>query len=723
MALSPREILQHMEVPPHGKGHPWPGAKGIYILGSLEPVRISLYSQQVRAFNLIYALVCEERLKKGTRVAIIGAGPAGLAAARAASHFGAHCFVFEKSERPMDVFCPGGKGNRRRFVHPSMENWPFPGSENDTANRLPFPKWKAGDPKSVADQIMEDLRNSPGRDLVELHLKVSARIDYAGRNWAIDYASKKWDWSQSKLEARSPGNLSNIQILIVAIGFGADKATEEATGYWDDDGDLWKGMRQHGGSVLVSGDGDGAIIEVVNAAVGQLDSHKRLTEIVLGITERSVLDELVKIERRNLRGPVGGKELEQDYARLDHEFEKRNPNPLSKIDNALRALRTYQGTVILLTASDSPYNPRTFAINRFLLWRFIKCELIKHDKGRVVKPLPSIGGQDTNALPVRSIWPSQSETSITQESNEKYVWRIHRHGTVKSLETDYPSLYGLCKSVLQPKNELDQTRVPAWPDNFFSGKAIASSMVAPPNRSGARIIPVGSEQELAKFKSISCIETFSPFMRGDQGESFWIRCKAEIIFDVEKIPDKGFSLEHRLTPTSPFRFLLTLDESKLINRRILAGDPPWAVAYSFSKDCNGKAPKIILDGDPATAYPFRDATGFPIFGDMLVRELRWKGIFRDMSPHVVVEQNAQHGATVLEYRSPIRRMDYEDGNEPKVTDEQYVPLEYKAEENCFVGNVIWRSEKADEYLPSGYFYGTRWDFIEPHPIPSFLTSD
>src|SRR5262249_16856104 len=157
MALSPREILQHMEVPSRGEGHPWPAAKGMYILGSLEPVRISLFSQQVRALNLVYALVCEERIKRDTRVAIIGAVPAGLAAARTASHFGAKCLILEKGKRPMNVFCPGGEGNSRRYVHPSMENWPLPGSEIYTAARLPFARWNAGTPKDVAKEIIKDL--------------------------------------------------------------------------------------------------------------------------------------------------------------------------------------------------------------------------------------------------------------------------------------------------------------------------------------------------------------------------------------------------------------------------------------------------------------------------------------------------------------------------------------------------------------------------------------
>ena len=61
-------ILDLMEVP---------SRSGVYVLGCFGRY-ITLYSQQVRALNLAYALNRRGKLKIGTRVCVVGAGIAGL---------------------------------------------------------------------------------------------------------------------------------------------------------------------------------------------------------------------------------------------------------------------------------------------------------------------------------------------------------------------------------------------------------------------------------------------------------------------------------------------------------------------------------------------------------------------------------------------------------------------------------------------------------------------
>lgn len=68
-------VLHHMRVP---------GERAVYVLGSFER-RLTLYSQQVRALNLVYALTSAGHLRAGQHVAVIGGGAAGLTGARSTS--------------------------------------------------------------------------------------------------------------------------------------------------------------------------------------------------------------------------------------------------------------------------------------------------------------------------------------------------------------------------------------------------------------------------------------------------------------------------------------------------------------------------------------------------------------------------------------------------------------------------------------------------------------
>src|SRR5689334_6768797 len=81
------DILKHMVVP---------GEDGLYVIGCFER-RITLYSQQVRALNLIWALADQGKLKNGTSVLVIGAGAAGLTAAAGAAKLGAKVKVLERT--------------------------------------------------------------------------------------------------------------------------------------------------------------------------------------------------------------------------------------------------------------------------------------------------------------------------------------------------------------------------------------------------------------------------------------------------------------------------------------------------------------------------------------------------------------------------------------------------------------------------------------------------
>jgi hypothetical protein len=193
--------------------------------------------------------------------------------------------VFEKAERPMHVFCPDGEGNPRRYVHPSVENWPFYGGDGTQTARLPVMRWQAGTPKNIACMLADDIKD---RNNISIHVNVVASIGHRGDIWKIDFASQRWSWNNwPKASRKETGRYTKeFDLLIFAIGFGNDKASPEAPGYWEDDRRLWSQIcKQNNSKVLISGDGDGAIIDAVSAVVATeatLECHQQeLVSIVL----------------------------------------------------------------------------------------------------------------------------------------------------------------------------------------------------------------------------------------------------------------------------------------------------------------------------------------------------------------------------------------------------------------------------------------------------------
>lgn len=103
-ALTESDILQQMAVREEA---------GVYVLGCFER-RITLYTQQVRALNLVHSLFAEERLKADSKLAVIGGGAAGLTAAGTAIR-GARVTVFEQAS---DLLPSAPKGNGPALARP-----------------------------------------------------------------------------------------------------------------------------------------------------------------------------------------------------------------------------------------------------------------------------------------------------------------------------------------------------------------------------------------------------------------------------------------------------------------------------------------------------------------------------------------------------------------------------------------------------------------------------
>jgi len=135
-SLTDPEFLKYFQIP----------GESIYVLGCFA-THVTVYSQQVRALNLVTALRRQHILDENTRVGIIGGGAAGLMAASASASWGATVKLVDKMRGPMGL----QRNSRHRWLHPTIYDWPK--HDKDGVARLPFFPWKADFADIVVRQI------------------------------------------------------------------------------------------------------------------------------------------------------------------------------------------------------------------------------------------------------------------------------------------------------------------------------------------------------------------------------------------------------------------------------------------------------------------------------------------------------------------------------------------------------------------------------------------
>ncbi len=111
----------------------------IYVLGCFERKK-TVYTQQARALTLVHALFKAGKITPKTKIAIVGGGISGMAAAVAASEIGARVVVVEKA----DSLVPVQSNCKHRWLHPGFYDWPAAGcSEEETNFPIGALNWRA----------------------------------------------------------------------------------------------------------------------------------------------------------------------------------------------------------------------------------------------------------------------------------------------------------------------------------------------------------------------------------------------------------------------------------------------------------------------------------------------------------------------------------------------------------------------------------------------------
>lgn len=403
-------------------------APRLFVLGSLHQ-RVTLYSQQVRALNLIWALRSTSLLDSSSRVAIIGGGAAGLTAASAAACSG--CKQVDIYERHTEIL-PVFRGNDTRYLHPHVYDWPSKGWSDENAG-LPILNWSAGTANNVALQIFRAF------EAIRAKHSITLRVLKPTLDMAINLTSRG-DWSL-RWEKPSFG-AESYDCVILAVGFGVELGSWKTVPihpYWQND-DLHQ-PQQPVTSFLVTGCGDGGCVDLLRLRIRDF-RHENLHKEF--INARTVPDRLLAdiqgIETLAVHSDPeeNGRIISERYLALETPSLDKMLNPRIRLDTSA----TLHGR------SKYPLSVRTSVLNRFLVSRLFRLTRTPYTNQEVLK----VDRNDDSYL-------VQFETETSA-----FGRIIVRHGPVSPLKRDFQMFSE--RLTFPATGSSDFTRIPQYPDGF-----------------------------------------------------------------------------------------------------------------------------------------------------------------------------------------------------------------------------------------------------------------
>lgn len=271
-----------------------PDTHSVFVLGSFEQ-RVTVFAQQVRALNLVDAILSRGLLQETGRVAIVGGGAAGITAAVALARAAPNLKTLHLFETRSDVL--ELQHNSSRYLHPHFYDWPKAGSDDPDAG-LPLMNWTAGS----AGEVAASLR---------------AQFDEALRSSILSFQP------DMKVTGLNPSTISTVRVLvpdvsslgkiydvvILAIGFGLEAFLDGDTpSYW-----LPSQMSaalltpQPEPLIFVSGNGDGGLVDFLMSAFNAME-HRAICELILGLDLGPAIAVLEQIEQE--AWAAGGADLD-----------------------------------------------------------------------------------------------------------------------------------------------------------------------------------------------------------------------------------------------------------------------------------------------------------------------------------------------------------------------------------------------------------------------------
>jgi hypothetical protein len=404
------------------------GFPGVYVLGSFARY-VTLYSQQVRALNLIAALRLAERIREDTDVAVIGGGAAGLMAAAAAATGKAKVVLLEELEGVLEL----QRNNRQRWIHPHIYDWPDMEFDSEDA-KLPLLNWQAGYAETVARQIEEAWDDIGRRTPITVHTQAT------DISLSPDLEHTKLSWTAPK-GGSAP---RKFPVIILAVGFGLEPESDYEYSYWSED-DLDGSFRRDAQPQrwLVSGSGDGALTDLMRLCIRRF-RHAEIKDMFSSVPGYlGVIDSLREIHEKHTHSD---RDLSDAFSRLS----------VGQLQEKL-GTRLRTGSKVFLTAKTPDlYGNGASILNRLIV-------LLLFQLGRV-------GWRPGPFDEVKQKKGDQYEV-ILGGRNEMYHRVILRHGPKPSLERVLPDVWEACTDLRSKWKNLarpdDISRKRLWAPETF----------------------------------------------------------------------------------------------------------------------------------------------------------------------------------------------------------------------------------------------------------------
>jgi hypothetical protein len=321
----------------------------LFLVGTFDK-GVTVYSQQSRALNLVWALIETKNIPclvdpkntspaRPVKIAIVGGGFAGLSVAAGLMKKRALADITIFEER--DTLLPLQQGSDTRWLHPRIYDWPAKGSDANVA-MLPVLNWSAARASDVVVQILSEWKNvvDEWTDFVaractgqtalitqklycnSRHLQIHADkkdLDQIQIEW-IGELRNVTDANTVDYQRGAVGSAEKFDIVILTVGYGLER--DDAISYWRNETLGQPSLDQPQRAYLVSGQGDGAMIDLLRLRISQYRQDRILEELFHG---RTNLNEAIRIlyQRFSRRKANTG---------LFDELEKLGLNPKTKDD-------------------------------------------------------------------------------------------------------------------------------------------------------------------------------------------------------------------------------------------------------------------------------------------------------------------------------------------------------------------------------------------------------
>ena len=266
------------------------GQPGFYVIGSYDS-RITFYSQQVRALELVHALHSQGYLRDDEQIAIVGGGAAGITLAAAlALTTQSLITLFEKADEPLWL----QRESRRRNLDPHLYDWPADDAVHPISD-LPILDWRSDSAQVVRNEVLQAfaaVRHAVGTRL-QVHTRHAVRaVRRVNTTFEVEF-----ERDATAPEHRNEGprvvREKRVNRVFLAVGFGLEPENPApgvmTESYWSDAG--VPGQDVAGRATprfFVSGNGDGGLIDLVAAATVDFNH----AGMIRAITGQSGVDEV-----------------------------------------------------------------------------------------------------------------------------------------------------------------------------------------------------------------------------------------------------------------------------------------------------------------------------------------------------------------------------------------------------------------------------------------------